>query len=227
MSSFDVWVLRFDAGDVPPADRLARAFGLDQTTARSLASNLPRVVKHGVAARHAGEMRKLLESIGAEVECRPAGRTQGETNPRGAVFQRPDEAPFADRVSAIDPFSPASGAGVPRISVDGPSGSEPSKVQSEISGVARPPGAALPRSGLPPRSVDDAIRARALAQQKKTFVRRAVGAIVSGFILALIGLLIGNSVFLGSADWLGVGVDGLAIYFLGTGGYDLYTSLRS
>lgn len=228
MSTFDVWVMRFDAGDVPPADRLARAFGLDDTTARSLATNLPRVVKHGVAARQAGQMRKVLESIGAEVECRPAGRPKGATNPRAAVFQRPEEAPFADRVSAIDPFAPVSAAGTPRISVDDPSGvSVPPTTQSEISGVVRPPSALPPRSGLPPRSVDDAIRARSLARQKKTFIRRAVGSMASGVVLAMIGLVIGNSVFLGNADWFGMGVDGLAIYFFGAGAYDLYTNVRS
>ncbi|MEM9729063.1 MAG: hypothetical protein AAF997_10785 [Myxococcota bacterium] len=266
MSTFDVWVMRFEAGEVPPADRLARAFGLDDTTARSLAANLPRVVKHGLAAPQAGEMRRVLESIGAEVECRPAGRPKGTTNPhagaypkqsatspragayprkagtdpragtipkkgatnpRAGIFQKPDDGVFAGRVSAIDPFAPASAAGVPRPSVDEASPSEPPNSPSEISGVVRPPAAVPPRGGFPPRSVDDAIRARALERQKKTFVRRAAGAIASGLVIAVIGLVIGNSVFLGSADWFGIGFDGLAIYFLGSGGFDLYSTLKS
>ncbi|MEM7136623.1 MAG: hypothetical protein AAF500_08600 [Myxococcota bacterium] len=226
MSTFDVWVMRFEPGDVPPADRVAHAFGVDETTARSLVRSLPRVVKHGVAAPKAGEMRKVLESIGAEVECRPARRSKPVTNPNGAVFQKPQDDLLPGRISAIDPFAQSSARGA-RISVDDSGASVPPTTQSEISGVVPPPSAVPPRMATSARAVDDAIRSRSLERQRKTFVRRAVGAIISGLVLAVIGLVVGNSVFTGSANWFGIGVDGLAIYFVGAGGWDLYNTLRS
>ncbi|MGB5813270.1 MAG: hypothetical protein WBG86_22230 [Polyangiales bacterium] len=217
MSSFDVWVMGFETGEVPPAVRLARAFGLDETSARSLIQNLPRVVRHGLAPRQAGEMRKVLEAIGAEVECRPARRSKPVTQGRAAVFEKPEEDLLPGRVSAIDPFSPTTQPGVPSLSVD----DQPAvKLKSDISGVVRPP------SAVPPRNAEDAIRARAIAHQRKTYIKRAVTTMVAGVAVAVIGLLTGNSVFMGTANWFGVSVDGIAIFLFGGGAAELLMTLK-
>lgn len=221
MSTFDVWLIRFSPGGPPPAERLKNAFGIDGASARSLEQNLPRVVKHGVAAKEAGEMRKVLESIGAVVECRPSREAKSPAEAGPGVFPRPAEDLLPGRVSAIDPFTPATEAGVPRISVDDPVAPRPPATKSDISGVVRPP------SGAPSRSVDDAIRATSLEQQRKVFLKRAVGTIVAGAAIIAIGFFVGSSVFEGDASWVGIAFDGLGIYFLGVGASDLYTTLRS
>lgn len=221
MSTFDVWVIRFSPGGPPPAQRLKNAFGIDDASAQSLERNLPRVVKHGVAAKEAGEMRKVLESIGAVVECRPSREAKPSTEGGPAVFQRPAEDLLPGRLSAIDPFAPATEAGVPRISVEDPVAPPPPAMTSGTSGGVRPPAAA------PPHSVDAAIRARSLEQQRKVFLKQAAATIVAGVAIISIGLFMGNSVFLGDAGWVGIAFDGLGIYFLGVGARDLYTTLRS
>lgn len=221
MSTFDVWVIRFSPGGPAPSERLKNAFGIDDASAKSLQENLPRVVKHGVAAKDAGEMRKILESIGAVVECRPSREAKSPAEAGLGVFPRPAEDLLLGRVSAIDPFAPATEAGVPRISVDDPVPPRPTAIKSDISGVVRPP------SGAPSRSVDDAMRANALEQQRNAFLKRAAGTIVAGAAIIAIGLFMGNSVFEGDASWVGIAFDGLGIYFLGVGASDLYTTLRS
>lgn len=220
MSAFDVWLISFSPGGLPPAVRLKNAFGIDDASAQSLERNLPRVVKHGVSAKEAGEMRKALESIGAVVECRPSREGQAPEVAAPGVFQRPAEDLFAGRVSAIDPFAPAAQAGTPRISVDDPVAIPPIR-KSEVSGVVRPP------SSMPPRSLDDAMREKSLEQQRKVFLKRALGTVVAGAAIIGIGFFMGSSVFKGDAGWVGIAFDGLGIYFLGVGIADLYATLRS
>jgi len=63
MSAFDVWIIRFEPGEAPPAERLQAAFGIDFASAQSLERSLPKIVKHAVPAKAAGEMRQALEAI--------------------------------------------------------------------------------------------------------------------------------------------------------------------
>ena len=56
MSSFDVWIIRFEPGEAPPAERLQGAFGIDLASAQSLERSLPKIVKHAVPAKAAGEV---------------------------------------------------------------------------------------------------------------------------------------------------------------------------
>ena len=222
MSTFDVWVIRFSPGGPAPSERLKNAFGIDDASAKSLQENLPRVVKHGVAAKEAGEMRKILESIGAVVECRPARDAKPSAGLGPAVFQRPAEDLLPGRMSAIDPFAPSVEAGVPRISVDDPAAPPPRPhTKSDGSGILRPP------SSAPPSSVHDSIRARSRQQQRKAFLKQAVGTILAGVAIIAIGWFMGNSVLRGDAGWVGIAFDGVGIYFLGVGAWDLYTTLRS
>ncbi|MDH3622737.1 MAG: hypothetical protein OES69_04665 [Myxococcales bacterium] len=221
MSSFDVWVIRFSPGGAPPSERLKNAFGIDDASARSLEQNLPRVVKHGVPAKEAGEMRKVLESIGAVVECRPARDPKPSAGPGPAVFQRPAEDLLPGRMSAIDPFAPAARPDVPRISVDDPVAPRPPATKSDVSGVLRP--SSLP----PPGSVDQLIRAKSRDQQRRVFLKQAVGTILAGVAILAIGWFMGTSVLRGDAGWVGIAFDGVGIYFLGVGVWDLFTTLRS
>ncbi len=220
MSTFDVWIMRFESGDSSPAVRLQSAFGIDAASARSLEQSLPKVVKHGVPAKAAGEMRQALEAIGAVVECRPARdvkpvAAEGGTG-RAAVFHPPGADLFpAGRVSAIDPFAPATEAGVPRISVDNPVPPVP------MSRAEPPP------EGDQPRRIGASLMATSREQQRRKFLQQAVGTIVSGAAILAIGWFFGDSVFRGEADWIGIGFDGLGIYFLGVGVFDLVTALRS
>lgn len=217
MSAFDVWILRFEPGETPPAERLQSAFGIDAGAAHSLEQSLPKIVKHAVPAKAAGEMRQALEAIGAVVDCRPARDAKpSATAEAPAVFRAPDADLFpAGRVSAIDPFAPPADASVPRISVD----------------EAVPP---MPRPKAEPRATDEqpkritaSLLAASRVQQRRKFIRRAVGTILAGAAVLAIGWFFGNSVFRGEADWIGVGFDGLGIYFVGVGAYDFVTSLRS
>jgi len=222
MSKFDVWVMRFGSGGPPPGQRLKHAFGLDDTQARAIEQNLPRIVKHAVNAKEAGEMRQVLESIGAEVECRPARIVKPAATAGGAVFHKPLEDLLPGRVSAIDPFDPVTEPGVPRISVEEPAKTRPPSSKSEVSGVVRPPSSAPKK--VP---VEQLMRERTRAHQRKLFMKRAVGAIVAGVVIIAIDVSVGNSVFLGTADWFGIAFDGLAIYFIGLGLFDLIAELRS
>ncbi|MBW2214249.1 MAG: hypothetical protein JRF48_07405 [Deltaproteobacteria bacterium] len=178
------------------------------------------MVKHGVPAKAAGEMRQALEAIGAVVECRPARDAKPVPSASGpqsaAVFHPPGADLFpAGRVSAIDPFAPATEAGVPRISVDDPIPPMP---------VAR---TEPPSEAEEPRRISASLLAASRDQQRRRFVRQAVGTIVSGVAILAIGWFFGNSVLRGEADWMGIGFDGLGIYFLGGGVFDLVATLRS
>lgn len=223
MSTFDVWIIRFEPGNASPAERLQSAFGIDAASARSLEQSLPKVVKHSVQAKAAGEMRQVLEAIGAVVECRPARDVKPVAAADGtgsvAVFHPPGADLFpAGRVSAIDPFASATEASVPRISVDD----------------AVPPISPMPVSRTEPpseveqpRRIGASLMATSRAQQRRKFARQAAGSILSGAAILAIGWFFGNSVLRGEADWIGIGFDGLGIYFLGVGVFDLVTTLRS
>jgi hypothetical protein len=216
MSSFDVWVLRFEPGETPPAERLQSAFGIDAASARALEQGLPKILKHAVHAKAAGEMRQALEAIGAVVECRPArGAKRPATADAPAVFHPPDADLLPPgRVSAIDPFAPTSDASVPRISLD--------EAVPPVPGPKNPP----PPAAEQPKRITAALLATSRAQQRRKFLQQAVGTIVAGAAILAIGWFFGNSVFRGEAGWLDIGFDGLGIYFVGLGAVDLITSLR-
>ncbi|MGB3052993.1 MAG: hypothetical protein WBB42_18465 [Polyangiales bacterium] len=211
MSRFDVWIIRFEPGESSPAERLETAFGIDSASARSLERSVPKVVKHAVPAKAAGEMRIALEAIGAVVECRPAREVKPVAGATGresaAVFHPPGADLFpAGRLSAIDPFASARELGVPRISVD----------------QATPPTA---DADLGSSSEAELPEERSDSQRRR--VRRAAATLGAGLAILAMGYFLGNSVLRGEADWMGIGFDGLGIYFLGVGGYDLFTGLRS
>jgi len=220
MSAFDVWIIRFEPGESPPASRLQSAFGIDATSARALEQNLPKIVKHGVPAKAAGEMRQALEAIGAVVECRPAramkpvGGAGGVEN--AAVFHPPGADLFpAGRISAIDPFAPANEARAPRISVDNPIPPIPAARTEPPSETEQP------------QRIGASLLATSREQQRRKFVRQAIGTIFAGVAILAIGWFFGNSALRGEADWVGIAFDGLGIYFLGVGAYDLVATLRS
>jgi hypothetical protein len=217
MSSFDVWIVRFESGEAPPAERLQAAFGIDLASAQSLARSLPKIVKHAVPAKAAGEMRLALEAIGAVVECRAAK----DANPRAAgdapaVFRAPDADLFpAGRISAIDPFTPSSDVRAPRISVD-----------EAVLQMPRPKTAAPPEEDQP-RRITASLLATSQAQQRRKFIQQAVAAFLAGAAIIAIGWFFGNSVLRGEAGWVDIGFDGLGIYFMGVGVFDLIATLRS
>jgi hypothetical protein len=216
MSAFDVWIIRFEPGEAPPAERLQAAFGIDFASAQSLERSLPKIVKHAVPAKAAGEMRQALEAIGAVVECRPARDAKlSMSGDAPAVFRAPDADLFpSGRVSAIDPFAP-SDASVPRISVEDPMlRVPPSKVIASAEEEA-------------PRRITASLLATSQAQQRRKFVLQAVGTIVAGAAILTIGWFFGNSVFRGEAGWVDIGFDGLGIYFMGVGVIDVVAALRS
>lgn len=220
MSRFDVWIMRFEPGDASPAERLETAFGIDSASARSLEQSVPKIVKHAVPAKAAGEMRIALEAIGAVVECRPAREVKPVAGATGrdsaAVFHPPGADLFpAGRLSAIDPFATAGEPGAPRISVDEavPATAEADRgPESELELPEEP--STSPVSLTP-------------AEQQRRRVRRAAATLGAGVAILVIGYVLGDSVLRGEADWMGIGFDGLGIYFLGAGGYDLFTSFRS
>jgi hypothetical protein len=216
MSSFDVWVMRFEPGETSPAERLQRVFGIDASSARTLEMSLPKIVKHGVPAKTAGEMRQALEAIGAVVDCRPAkdSKPRGEDAP--AVFHAPDADLFpAGRVSAIDPFAPVSDASVPRISVD------------EAAPAVQAPKSLPDAPEASPTRIASSLLATSQAQQRNKYLRQALGTLLAGAAIIAIGWFLGNSVFRGGADLVAVGFDGLGIYFVGLGVFDLVATLRS
>jgi hypothetical protein len=220
VSTFDVWIIRFEPGETPPAERLRIAFGIDPASAQSLEQSVPKVVKHAVPAKAAGEMRQALESIGAVVECRPARIAKpvvgGSKAESATVFHPPGVDLFPDgRISAIDAFAPAATADAPRISVDDPLPPTP------VTQTQPPPEIEQPRR------ITASLLATARDQQWLRFVRRGVGSIIAGVAILGIGWFFGNSVLRGEADWIGIGFDGLGVYFLGVGAYELVTTLRS
>jgi hypothetical protein len=227
MSSFDVWVMRFEPGEAPPAERLQATFGIDISSARALEANVPKVVKHGVPAKTAGEMRQALEAIGAVVECRPAPPSKPEVaDDSQAVFRPPGADLFPDgRVSAIDPFKPASDASVPRISVDEAVPPAPPDLVARTAPPSRIAPAAASEADR--RRIGPSLLATSQAQQRQRFLRQAVGSIAAGATIIGIGWFFGDSVLRGEAGWLGIAFDGLGIYFIGAGVADLVATLRS
>ena len=221
MSAFDVWVIRFEQGERSPAERLERAFGIDAARAKALERSLPKVVKHGVPAKAAGEMRQALEAIGAVVQCRPTRETARADAPDApAVFRPPGvDIPVGGRVSAIDPFAPTNDPSVPRISVEDVLPPLPAAAPTKAS----PPSAPVEE----PKRIAASLLATSRAQQRRTYIRQAAGTILAGVAILVIGWFFGSSVFRGEADWVGIGFDGLGIYFLGTGLFELVTSMRS
>jgi len=196
MSRFDVWIIGFEPGDVSPAERLETAFGIDSASARSLEQSVPKIVKHALPAKAAGEMRIALEAIGALVECRPARQVKpvaGATGPgSAAVFHPPGADLFpAGRLPTADAdLRPAP--------------------QAELSGEP-----------------SDSSLSVAPGQLWHRRARRAAATLGAGVAILALGYFFGNSVLRGDADWMGIGFDGLGIYFLGAGGFDLFSSLRS
>ncbi len=78
-----------------------------------------------------------------------------------------------------------------------------------------------------PRRITASLLATSRDQQRRQFARQAVGTILAGVAVLGIDWFFGNSVLRGEADWIGIGFDGLGIYFLGAGAYELVTTLRS
>lgn len=222
MSSFDVWILRFHSTATAPSDGLRRVFGIDERSAREIEQTLPRVVKHGVHAKAAGEMRKALESIGAIVECRPAKADAGAA--RNPVVKS------VRRTSAVDPVEPGPNAGVPRISVDNvvaqPASTEPETAEPTPPGPA-PASTTVSGGASEVAPLGEPSLAAVRARQRNERVLRAAGTVLTGVAIIALGFIMDNSVFDGEANIVGVGFDGVAIYFLGVGTYDLYTTLRS
>lgn len=217
MSRFDVWIIRFEPAESSPAERLRGAFGIDPASATALAQSVPKIVKHAVPAKAAGEMRQALEAIGAVVECRPARDAKPQATNAPAVFRPPDADLFPPRrVSAIDPFESSGEASRPRISIDdGLPAVTPRRKSAEVP------------SEQPPKRITASLLATSRAQQRGKFLQQAIGMIVAGVAIISIGWFFGSSVFRGEADWIGIGFDGLGIYFVGLGIYDLVTTLRS
>ena len=217
MSAFDVWVVRFEPSEMSPAERLQEAFGIDAPSAATLAENLPRIVKHGVTAKSAGEMRQALEAIGAVVECRPARAAKPTAaEDSQAVFRAPDaDLLSTGRVSAIDPFSPSSDASRPRISIDG---SIPPLSRQTMPAEAEPEAR---------RTIGASLLATSRVKQRRKFLRQELGAVLAGVAIISIGVLFGNSIFRGEADWIGIGFDAIGIYFIGVGVFDSVRTWRS
>ena len=83
------------------------------------------------------------------------------------------------------------------------------------------------RSASQSRRISASLLATSRDQQQHKFIRQAAGTIVSGAAILAIGWFFGNSVLRGEADWIGIGFDGLGIYFLGGGLFDLVATFRS
>lgn len=228
MSSFDVWLITFEPGEIAPYVRLQDAFGMDPHSARELEQALPRVVKHGLAADAAEEMREALEAIGGVVDCRAAMNPEEAAKAKGtAVFRPPGADLFAGRgVSKIDLSKEVGEDGLLRLS---------------LGDLALPEPAPVPQVPAPPKRAStqqEPSRKRAIAafekareilralQPPKTvpWAAATMGAGVA--VLATSGLL-GGSIFRGEANWFGIGVAGLGIYLLGIGAFNLASLLRS
>jgi hypothetical protein len=204
MSVFDVWVIRFEPGERPPAERLQDAFGIDGASARALEQSVPKIIKHGVHAQAAAELREALQAIGAVVECRPARQPKaGEGVESAAVFHPPGADLFPTGAS-VAPSKPAAGA--PRVPV-----AEPIAPSREVE--ARP-------ISTSPSAVPPELRHRKLLQQ-------AVASLLGGFAIMAVDWFLGSSVLRGEASWVGIGFDGLGIFLLGLGAHGLVVTLRS
>lgn len=224
MSTFDVWVIRFEPGEAPPAERLQAAFGMDFSSARALEQSVPKIVQRAVPAKAAGEMRLALEAIGAVVECRPARHVNDAARAgRAAVFHRPKEdllpsnpALEVDR-SSRGPEDPYREGGR----------EEPELLLDESVRLRPAPKSAVPSDTDQPRRIAASLLATSRSQQRRKFLQQATATIVAGAAILAIDWFLGNSVLRGDADWIGIGIDGLGIYFVGLGIYDLVTTLRS
>ena len=157
MSSFDVWLITFEPGEIAPSVRLQDAFGMDPVSARELEQALPRVVKHGLHAEAADEMRAALEAIGGVVDCRAAMDADEAARAKGtAVFRPPGADLFPGRsVSKIDPLKAVGEDGSLRLS---------------LGDLALPQPAPLPDAPLPanaPASADASSRPLVLVLVEK------------------------------------------------------------
>jgi len=217
MSAFDVWVVRFEPAEASPAERLQKAFGIDAPSAAALERSLPKIVKHAVPAKTAGEMRQALEAIGAVVECRPARAPKTPPADDSKALFRPPDADLLPpgRVSAIDPFAPDRGGSRSRILVDDPN--VPPKRSSIPADMATDPRQRLGSS----------ILVATRAQQRRIFLRRAVATMLAGIAIVAVDVFVGNSVLRGEADWVGILFDGVGLFFLGMGISDFITELWS
>lgn len=207
MSSFDVWIVRFEPGDRPPAERLQDAFGIDAPSARALEQSLPKIIKHGLHSEAASELREALEAIGAVVECRPVRQPKpGAAAERAAVFHPPG----ADLL-------PTGGASVPPVRI--PSAGAPRATAGD-------PTTSSSEGGEAPQISTSPLAASPELQRRKS-LQQAVAVFLAGAAIMLINWFLGGSVLRGEANWVGIGFDGLGIYFLGLGAHGLVTTLRS
>jgi hypothetical protein len=249
MSTFDVWVIRFQGGgEVSPAEGLQRIFGIDAAAAAEVEQTVPRVVKHRVRPEAAEQMRRALESIGAVVECRPArpGRRVEEAVSRPPEGISIPVAASAERLKIEPPVmgTPALSASLAPMGQLGLSASEP---------VARPPqprpappmSHPLPTPGPQGLGAEPAVQVEPAWEEPEAplvrldnylddlFGNRRRRCFVQAFAMIALAIVIfgigqskGNSIFVGDADWQGVGFAGCALYLLGVAGHELYTLVR-
>ncbi|HJL16793.1 MAG TPA: hypothetical protein RMH99_14110, partial [Sandaracinaceae bacterium LLY-WYZ-13_1] len=115
MARFDVELERFEGAPDVPA--LARALGLDEATARALASSAPRVVKRGLSEAEAERFFHALRDLGARVRLHrvEALRRAPASDPAPSDLPLPDfdEPAFDEPASAARPASPVAAVGVP------------------------------------------------------------------------------------------------------------------
>lgn len=226
MSSFDVWLITFEPGDIAPSVRLQDAFGMDPHSALELEQALPRVVKHGLAADAADEMRAALEAIGGVVDCRAAMNLEEAARAKGtAVFRPPGADLFAGRsVSKIEPSKEVGEDGLLRLSLGDLALPQPAPVPKV---PAPPKRATTPQESSRPRAIVVFEKAREIlrtVQPPKTVPWAAATLGTGVAVLAMSGF--GGSIFRGEANWFGVGVAGFGIYLLGIGAFNLATLLR-
>jgi hypothetical protein len=72
MSSFDVWVLRFESDARDPVRSLMHVFRIDEGRAQRILDSIPCTVKRGVSSDMADRIAALLQDLGAEVAIKPA-----------------------------------------------------------------------------------------------------------------------------------------------------------
>jgi hypothetical protein len=207
MSTFDVWIVRFEPGDRPPAERLQEAFGIDAPSARVLEQSVPKIIKHGLPSQAASELREALEAIGAVVECRPARQPKPGAAAEGAAVFHPPGVDLIPTGGASVPPVKLPSAGAPRATAGDPI--TPPSEEGEAPHVFTPPLAASPEL------------------QRRKSLRQAVTVFLAGAAIIAIHWFLGSSVLRGEASWVGIGFDGLGIYFLGLGAHGFVTTLRS
>ena len=231
MSSFDVWLITFEPGDIAPSVRLQDAFGIDPVSARELEQALPRVVKHGLHAEAADEMRAALEAIGGVVDCRAAMDAEEAAKAYGtAVFRPPGADLFPGRsVSKIDRLKDG-GDRVPlrlslgELALPQPAPLPDAPVAKEGPSKRRP--VVVDDKPRPVLVYDKTLEILRALQPPKT-VPWAAATMVAGIATCTAGSFVGGSILRGEANWFGIGVAGLGIYLLGIGAFNLATLLRS